>query len=231
MSDGKNLPAVHSAKNLSISFPEKNKHISDKEAEKSRELVKNNGAYTNDGRAYIDKNALPHLLATDKKGANRFFNNLEDEDKLELGNQNLASVSSVNKEISERIQEPRDTLQKERLRDSEACVNAFRDAPELEKIREVEESKNRKEQPKLKAKKIKAENITACELTGAPLAPDADVHHIERQADKPRKARDLNNIVVANKTPHREVHAAGAETPEELSALCTEKGWNDPTKS
>lgn len=231
MSDENNLPVVHSAKDLSISFPEKNKHISDKEAEKSRELVKNNGAYTNDGRTYIDKNALPHLLATDKKGANRFFNNLEDEDKLELGNQNLASVSSVNKEISERIQEPRDTLQKERLRDSEACVNAFRDAPELEKIREVEESKNRKEQPKLKAKKIKAENITACELTGAPLDPDADAHHIERQADKPRKARDLNNIVVANKLPHREVHAAGAETPEELSALCTEKGWNDPTKS
>ncbi|WP_265432587.1 hypothetical protein [Aeromonas salmonicida] len=231
MSDKKKLPVVHSAKDLSISFPEKNKHISDKEAEKSRELVKNNGAYTNDGRAYMDKNALPHLLATDKKGANRFFNNLEDEDKLELGNKNLAAISSVNKEISERIQEPRDTLQKERLRDSEACVNAFRDAPELEKIREIEESKNRKEQPKLKAKKIKAENITACELTGAPLDPDADAHHIERQADKPRKARDLNNIVVANKLPHREVHEAGAETPEELSALCTEKGWNDPTKS
>ena len=231
MSDEQNLPVIHSAEDLSISFPEKNKHISEKEAEKNRCLVKINGAYTNDGRAYIEKNALPHLLATDKKGTNRFFNNLEDEDKLELGNQNLASVSSVNKEISERIQEPRDTLQKERLRDSEACVNAFRDAPELEKLREVEESKNRKEQPKLKAKKIKAENITACELTRAPLDPDADAHHIERQADKPRKARDLSNIVVANKPPHREVHAAGAETPEELSALCAEKGWNDPTKS
>lgn len=229
MSDEKNLPVVHSAKDLSITFPEKNKHISEKEGEKSRSLVKNNGAYTSDGRAYIDKNALPHLLATDKKGANRFFNDLEEEDTLELGSQNLASISSVNKEISERIQEPRDTIQKERLRDSEACVNAFRDAPELEKIREVEESKNRKEQPKLKAKKIKAENITSCELTGDQLEPDADAHHIDRQADKPRKARDLNNIVLANKSPHREVHAAGAETPEELSALCAEKGWNDPT--
>lgn len=231
MSDEKNLPAVYSAKNLSISFPEKNKHISDKEAENNRNLVRNNGAYTSDGRAYIDINALPHLFSTDKKGVNRFFNNLEDEDKLELGNQNLASVSSVNKELSERIQEPRDTLQKERLRDSEACVNAFRDAPELEKIREVEESKNRKEQSKLKAKKIKAENITTCELTGAPLELDADAHHIERQADNPRRARDVNNIIVTNKAPHREIHAAGAETPEELSALCAEKGWSDPTKS
>lgn len=230
MSDEKNLPVVHSAKDLTIIFPEQNKHISDTEAEKNRSLITDNGAYTSDGRAYIDKNALPHLLATDKKGANRFFNNLEDDDKLELGNQNLASISSVNKELSERIQEPRDTLKKERLRDSEACIIAFRDAPELEKSREVEESKNRKEQSNLKAKKIKSENITSCELTGEQLEPDADAHHIERQADNPRRARDLGNIVVANKSPHREIHAAGAESLEELSALCAEKGWNDPTK-
>jgi len=230
MSEENNLPVVHSAKDLTIIFPERNKHISDKEAERNRGLIQANGAYTNDGRAYINKDALPHLFATDKKGANRFYNNLEDEDKLELGSQSLASVSSINKEISERIQEPRDTLQKERLRDSESCINAFRDAPELEKIREVEESNNRKEQSKLKEKKVKAENITACQLTGEPLDPDADAHHMERQADKPRKARDLNNVIVVNKPPHREVHEAGAETPEELSALCAEKGWNDPTK-
>lgn len=231
MSKEKNLPVVHSAKDLTINFPEKNKHISDKEAERNRSLIQDYGAYTNDGRAYIDKNALPHLLSTDKKGGNRFYNNLENQDKLELGDQTLASVSAINKELSERIQEPRDSLQKERLRDSEDCINAFRDAPELEKIREIEESKNRKEQPKLKAKKIKAENITACQLTGNPLDPDADAHHLERRADKPRKARDLSNIIVANKPPHREVHEAGAETPEELSELCTQKGWNDPTKS
>lgn len=230
MSEKKNLPVVHSAKDVTINFPEKNKHISEKEAERNRVLVKANGAYTGDGRAYICKDALPHLLVTDKKGANRFYNNLDEEDKLELGKKCLASISSLNKEISERIQEPRDTLQKERLRDSESCINAFRDAPELEKIREVEESKNRKEQANLKAKKIKAENITACQLTGKPLDADADAHHIERQADKPRKARDLNNVIVANKLPHREVHDAGAETSEELSALCAVKGWNDPTK-
>lgn len=231
MSDKKNLPAVHSAKDITINFPDKNKHITDKEAEKSRNLIQNKGAYTNDGKAYVDKDTLPHLFATDKKGANRFYNNLEDEDKLELGKQSLASVSSVNKELSERIQEPRDTLQKERLRDSEKCINAFRDAPELEKIREVEESKNRREQSKLKAKKIKAENISACQLTGEPLEPDADAHHVTRRADKPRKARDLDNIVVVNKQPHGEIHTSGAETPEKFSQLCREKGWSDPTKN
>lgn len=231
MSDDKNLPVVHSAENLTITFPKKNEHIDDKDAERNRHLIKKDGAYTNDGRAYVDTSALSHLLATDKRGVNRFYTKLDNNDKLELGSRRLASVSSVNKEISERLQEPRDTLQRERLRDAEGCVNAMRDAPELEKIREVEESKNRKEQPKLKAKKIKAGNITTCQLTGAPLDPDADAHHVERQADQPRKARDLNNIIVANKPPHREVHAAGAESQEELSLLCDKNGWNDPTKS
>lgn len=231
MCEDKDLPVVHSASELTIVFPEKNKHISNKESDKNRALVKSDGAYTSDGRAYVNKDVLPHLLATDTKGANRFYNNLDDEDKLENGSEKFASVSSLNKEISERIQEPRDTLQKERLRDSEGCINALRDAPELEKIREVEESRNRREQPKLKEKKIKAEGISACQLTSEPLTRDAHAHHIERQADSPRKSRDLNNVIVVNPSPHEEVHAAGAETPEELSALCARKGWNDPTKS
>ncbi|MBP8149356.1 MAG: hypothetical protein KAY21_06520 [Limnohabitans sp.] len=231
MSEDKNLPIVHSAKDLTVIFPEKNPHISDKEAEKNRLLLKNGGHYSSDGRVYIEKDALPHLMATDKKGVNRFYNNLDNEDKLELGTKSLASASSVNKEISERIQQPRDTLQKERLRDSEGCINAVRDAPELEKIREAEESRNRREQPKLKEKKIKAESISTCQLTGEPLDPAAHAHHIERQADNPKKSRDLNNVIVINPSPHGEVHKAGAENPEELSTLCGIKGWNDPTKS
>lgn len=231
MCEDKSLPVVHSASQLTIIFPAKNKHISDKESEKNRAVIQSGGAYTSDGRVYIDKAALPHLLATDAKGANRFYNNLDDEDKLELGNKMLASASSVNREISERIQQPRDTLQKERLRDSEGCINALRDAPELEKIREAEESRIRKEQSSLKEKKIRAEGISACQLTGEPLDPDAHAHHMERQADNPRKAIDLKNVIVVNPSPHGEVHKAGAETPEELSALCASKGWNDPTKS
>lgn len=231
MSDENNLPVVHSAQILTIIFPKENEHISDKDAKKNRDLIKKDGAYTSDGKVYIDKSALPHLLATDKKGVNRFYNNLENEDKLEQGEKKLVAASAVGKEISERIQEPRDTIQKERLRDSESCLNALRDSPDLEKIREVEESKNRKEKSKLKARKIAAENISACQVTGEPLETDADAHHIARQADKPREAINLDNIIVINKQPHREIHAAGAESSEELSELCKEKDWNDPTKS
>ncbi len=226
-----NLPAVRTASDLTITFPDRNLHITQEEAIKTRELIVSKGAYTPDGRAYINKEALPHLLSTDMKGVNRIYNDLGSEDKLELGDQKLISVPAVNKEISKRIEEPRDTLVRERLRDSEACINSLRDAPELEKYREAEESRNRREQPLLKAKKIKAENLSACQLTGDPLKPNAHAHHIERQADKPRKSRDLENIIIANPEPHTEIHRQGAESPSELQSLCEKKGWNNPLAS
>lgn len=228
MSENKNMLTLISANKLTIKFPDKNEHITDAEAAKTRDLVAKKGAYTVEGGAYLRKDALPHLLATDGRGVNRIYNELDQEDKLEVGQEKFVSIPAINKEISKRIQEPRDTLEKERLRDSEGCINALRDAPELEKYREVEESRNRHEQPLLKEKKIRAESITACQLTGAPLQSDAHAHHVERKADKPRKARDLGNIIIANPSAHGEVHREGAESREELSALCEKKGWKDP---
>ena len=105
-----NLPAVRTASDLTITFPDRNLHITQEEAIKTRELIVSKGAYTPDGRAYINKEALPHLLSTDMKGVNRIYNDLGSEDKLELGDQKLISVPAVNKEISKRIEEPRDTL-------------------------------------------------------------------------------------------------------------------------
>ena len=232
MSDNKkNELVVHSASDLTLKFPEANQHITSKEAKKTRKAVSTGGAYTPDGKAYVNKKALPQVLATDKKGVNRFVNDLENEDKMKNGSEVFVSAPSVMKEISERIEWPIDTIQKEKLRDSEGCVQALRDAPELDKIREIKESNIRKELPGLKAKKIKAENITACQVSSKSLQPNSHAHHIVRKADDPWKALDLNNIAVVNPVPHDEIHAAGAESPEELSKLCKEKGWNDPTRS
>lgn len=221
---------IHSASDLTLTFPKANQHIPSKEAEKTRKAISTQGAYTPDGKAYVNKKALPQVLATDQKGVNRFVNDLEDEDKMENGSETFVSAPAVMKEISERIQWPIDTIKKEKLRDSEGCVQALRDAPELDKIREVRESNIRKELPSLKMKKIKAESVTACQVTDEPLLPDAHAHHIQRKADNPSKALDLDNIVVVNPAPHDEIHAAGAESWDELSNLCKEKGWNDPTE-
>lgn len=232
MSDKKkNELVVHSASELTLNFPKANQHISDNDVNKTRVTIREQGAYTSDGKAFINKKSLPKILATDNKGANRFVSDLDDEDKMQNGKNTLVSAPAVMKEISERIQCSIDTIKKEKLKDSEGCVATLRDAPELEKIREVQESKIRKELPNLKKKKIKAEGITACQVTDQPLKPDAHAHHISRKADKPDLALDLNNIAVVNPQPHDEIHSAGAESAEELSALCKKKGWNDPTKS
>ena len=221
----KNLPSIHSSKNLTISFPDKNIHLEENESKKTRIIIQDNSVYSADGHGYINKNDASHLLGTDKKGVNRIYNNLDEEDKLENGNEKFISIPAMNKEVSKRLEEPRDTLQRERLRDTEGCINAMRDAPELEKIREVKESKNRKEQPKLKAKKIKAENITSCQLTGDALESDADAHHIVRKSDEPNKASDLDNIIVINKKPHKTIHIKGAESEKELEELSKDQGW------
>jgi len=229
--DKKNELVIHSASDLTLSFPKANEHIPSKEAEQTRKALETQGAYTPDGKALVNKKALPKVLATDKKGVNRFVNDLNDEDKVENGSDTFVSVPAVMKEISERIQWPIDTIKKEKLRDSEGCLKTLRDAPELDKIREVIESNIRKELPGLKKKKIKAENVTACQVSNEPLQPDAHAHHIERKADNPSKALDLDNIAVVNSEPHNEIHAADAESPEELSKLCKQNGWSDPTNS
>ncbi|GGY29938.1 hypothetical protein [Paludibacterium paludis] len=229
MSDeNKSFPIVISTSELQISFPPVSENIVPVDGEKTRQLIKETSVYTPDGRAFIDKEAMPHLLATDKKGVNRIYNDLDDDDKLEQGKKKLLSIPAVCKELSKRIEEPRDPVERERLRDSESCVVALRDAPELEKKRVLEEAKNRHEQPRLKEKKIKADEIKACQLTGQPLQPNAHAHHIERRADKPRKSRDLSNIIVVNPEAHQEIHRQGAESPEELQALCDKKGWSNP---
>ncbi|WP_139350226.1 hypothetical protein [Rhodanobacter sp. C03] len=171
------------------------------------------------------KSALRHLLATDNAGANQFYNDLSNEDKTQNGTTRYVATSALNKELSRRIQEPRDVYKLERLKDAELCVNTLRDDPKLEKLRALAESHIRKMQPKLKQQMLKAESITACQVSGEPLQPDAEVHHIVRQADQPDRSLDSTNHLLINKPPHREIHAAGTHSSEALVALAREKNW------
>lgn len=209
-----NLPTLYTAKDLSTNFPKPIKQIK-VEGEKTIDLIKNKGAYTqDDARAWIDRTAMPHLLATDSKGAKRVYNDFDDEDKYENGNIELASVEALQKVSSKRIQEPRDTLQRERLRFTEKCLIAFRDSPELEKIRELDESKNRKELPAIKKKMLDAAKVDG--LTDDDLI-DPEVHHKDRVADNPRRTLDETNLEVLNKSTHRnDIHANGIESEKEF---------------
>jgi len=219
LSEKKDIPStkivVHSASRLTTKFNTPNEEIK-KEGELTRKKLKSDSSYTSDGKVWINKKTLPHLLATDTKAANMIYNDLEKDDKFENGKTKNISMEAVQKEVSKRSQEPRDTLQRERLKDSELCLIALRDAPELEKIRELQESKIRRELPKVKAKRIKLESVDA--ITKEPLK-NPEVHHKDRVADKPRKALDSDNLAVVNKETHRDIHRNNHDTAEEFKKL------------
>lgn len=215
----------YKAGDLQIHFPD-NKNLTDKEKAVTRNAITKGGIVRNDGQTFINKNEIPNLLNTDKKGANKVYNDLDDNEKFEDGNSKYADTSAVNKELSKRIQEPRPQLERERLKDSRDCINAFIDSPRLEKERSIESDRIQKALPNLTKKKLKAENIVCDQLTGEDFDNDAEGHHKERKSDNPRKALDPNNIIVTKKKNHQEIHKNGAEDKESLKNLALKNGWS-----
>ena len=227
LNEDKNLPAVRKATDLTINFPSNNL-LEEKEQDSIKKAINQGGIVSQEGRCYVDTKKLPKLLVTDKKGAAKVYNNAQENDKYENRNNQYLSTSEVKKNIDEKIQQPRNTLEHEKLKYSEECINAFRDSTELINERHIESDRITKDRPLLTNKKINKENITKCQLSGEPFEGDATGHHIERVADNPRKARDLNNIVVVKDEIHYDIHDKGAESTEELKKYIKKNNYNMP---
>lgn len=227
LKEDKNLPAVRKATDLTINFPSNNL-LEEREQDIIKKAINAGGIISEEGRCYVNNKKLSKLLVTDKKGAAKVYNNAQENDKYENGNNQYLSTSEVKKNIDERIQQPRSTLEHEKLKYSESCINAFRDSIELVNERHIEADRIAKDRPLLTNKKIKEEDITECQLSGKPFEDDARGHHIERVADNPRKARDLDNIVVVKDEIHDDIHDKGAESPEELKIYIKKNNYNRP---
>lgn len=219
------LPVILSASELDIKLPAPPDLLSTPDAEAIRSAIITGGAYTPDGQALIERRKVKILLATDSDGANIVIGDLSDEDKFEDGKSIYIKTSALSTPLSERIQEPRDPYELLRLKHSETCLNAFRDHPSLEVRRMTVEARNEREMPKIKAEVRKA--AKSC-VSGKPLEDNPDVHHKVRVADKPRKAVDPKNLVAANKSIHKKIHAAKAHNLEALKALAAQEGWPEP---
>ncbi|MGD9678717.1 MAG: hypothetical protein AB7V16_10290 [Vulcanibacillus sp.] len=215
----------YKANDLNIIFPD-NEKLTDDEKKDTRNSIIKGGIVSNDGQCFMNKNEIPKQLNTDKKGSNKFYNNLENDEKFEDCNSKYADVAALIKEISNRIQDPRPQLEREKLKDSRDCLNAFIDTPQLERDRSIASDRIQKELPKLTKKKITSENISCDQLTGEEFDNDAQGHHIERKADNPRRALDLDNIVVIKEKTHKEIHKQDAENIELLKQFAEDKGWN-----
>ena len=211
-----------------IKFPSRDKKLDEESSSKIEKTILENTIIINCVDCYIEKDSLTVVLATDKKGVNRFYNNLETEQKIENGDNKFVSYPAVNEKLSEKIMTQPDFDKLFKLRHAEKCLNTIRDNDELVIARGRQKEIDHKEIRGLKDKKIKDQNITCCQLTGEPLQKNAAAHHIERQADSPRKAKDLNNVIVVNPKPHEIIHNKGAESKIELEDLCKKEKWNIP---
>ncbi|HBY4414936.1 TPA: hypothetical protein MIU36_23505 [Klebsiella pneumoniae] len=231
MKMSKNLPSLTLAKDLNIEFPENSKDLTEAENAKIKNAIINGGALNSDGNTFIKKKKIGTLLACDNGGANRVYNNLSDKDKLIFDNERYASVSSILHAVSDRVQEPRDAIIREKLRQSEKGLIALRDSPTAEKTREIMKSRIEIALPNLKKDKIERDSLVNCQLSGEALEKDAHAHHVNRKSDNPRNALNLDDILVVNPDIHDEIHKNKANTREELEELIKEKGWNNPYSS
>jgi hypothetical protein len=222
MSDDDNLPIIQPVASLELKLPDPPKHVRPVVAAKIQQAVVKHGAFTSQGEVLFNAKGIPALLQTDRAGANLVMAKLPDDQIVEDGKDLMVKAAPLNQELSRRIQEPRDAVQLEALKYSEACLNAVRDNPELEKARLVLESNNRRDMPGVK-KKVRSQS-THC-LSGVALDQNAHVHHMERVADQPRKSVDPKNMVAVNTGPHQTIHHAEAHTPEAINQLAAQLGW------
>lgn len=222
------LPIQYNSTNLTIKYPN-NSPLKTKNQTKIQTAVTNGGIATANAKGFIEKSSLPTLLATDKKGADKVYNNADDEDKYENGSKKYLSIPATEKEMSKRIQEPRSTTSRKKIQYAQECVKAFRDAPELETVRQLKCEEIDKELPKVTRKKMKSENITTCQLSGEPFNNDAEGHHITRKADSPDDALDPNNIVVIKAPIHTNIHFNEAESPEALKQYISDNNYATPS--
>ncbi len=121
----------------------------------------------------------------------------------------------MQKEIAKRREQPRPELDREKLKYSGQCIEAFSNNPQLDKERTVESDRINNERPKIGKKVIQERKSTVSELSGKPLDDTARVHHKNRVADKPEEALNRDNLTVIREDEHKDFHASDFPQNEE----------------
>lgn len=127
-------------------------------------------------------------------------------DLKKVGDVEYMSTPHLQKEISQKRQQPRSITEQEKLGYAQDCVNAFSNNEELSRQRAIEADLITKQRAQLGKKVIKERKSKVSELSGKPLDGMAEVHHKDRVADKPERAFDPTNLAVIRKDEHSEYH-------------------------
>lgn len=207
-------------------FPSAPENIIEKEKQnKIIEKIQEGGISLNDGRTFIQGKSLPYILCTTKKNVNKFINKQNDSDIYSSGEKEYVSTQAVKAEINKKIEEPRTTSERERLKYADLCLNVLRDNPDAEKQRQINCENIQRQLPNQTKKLIKKRNIVNSELTNTPMQ-NPEGHHIIDKATEPRLALEPDNIIVIDREEHKRIHRRGAESKEDLKKLADEENWN-----
>jgi hypothetical protein len=205
---------------------QKSEKLTEEEQSKINNVVQENGIVTQDLRTAINKNGIKAILTTDQKAVNRLYNNLDEDDKIENGDEKYIRTPAVIKEICEREENYHNPHTKAILEHSKRALDALSNNSEVENLRQIDKSRKDKQLPQVKQEKIK-ESMSIDNLTGESIEK-GDVHHTERVADNPRKQNDKENLIFTSHKNHSKIHKENAETPKELEQLAKNEGWNYP---
>lgn len=131
----KNEVLIRRASEFIIEYPD-DQNLQKKEKDKIQEAI-NNGGVAFAQKTYVSEKSIPSLLSTDVKGAQIVLNNAPKVEVRQDGDEDYLSVSQLKKEITDRCEQPRSTLEREKLAYAEKCVDSFSKNATLEKERSI----------------------------------------------------------------------------------------------
>lgn len=207
--DEKKLPSVRSARDLGVSFPDIPKTLTKKEGERIQKAVEDGGVAF-DQKTFLSEDAVQQLLCTDRKGTQIVFNSASEDDVRRYGDTDYLSSPELQKEIAKRREQPRKTLERERLKYGSECVESLSGCSELEKERSIQSDRIDIGRKSMTKKALSERHPTCSELTGKEFddTPEGKPvgHHPDRVADQPEKALDTANIAIIRTDEHEEFH-------------------------
>lgn len=188
-----------------ISIFQDNKYLENSDKQRIQKAV-TDGGISIGNKTFISEKELNKLLVTDRKGVTNAMMSTPPGDLKKVGDVEYMSTPHLQKEISQKRQQPRSITEQEKLGYAQDCVNAFSNNEELSRQRAIEADLITKQRAQLGKKVIKERKSKVSELSGKPLDGMAEVHHKDRVADKPERAFDPTNLAVIRKDEHSEYH-------------------------
>ena len=174
---------IRKASSYDINFPD-NKYLENSDKQRIQKAV-TDGGISIGNKTFISEKELNKLLVTDRKGVTNAMMSTPPGDLKKVGDVEYMSTPHLQKEISQKRQQPRSITEQEKLGYAQDCVNAFSNNEELSRQRAIEADLITKQRAQLGKKVIKER---------------------KSKVSEPERAFDPTNLAVIRKDEHSEYH-------------------------